>query len=258
MSLLKAMLPLPFIFFHVSYWTHLVKENCDTYDTIAASAGICAIYILDRVKLSPEDANSNYACTVASKRYVGVFVSLFACCCGVVAYCAFYRPHLWAKIIVANTIVIWYSVEIPIIHRRIINLFPFSKILFVSCIHAWWPFYVTESHGIKIEIQMCVFFSFVLAVTFMDIKDIKADRRYGIITVANYMGNTVSRLFVIIGFCGLAFFARTFINNDVYIAYTITACIQFYHMVHHYTPGLFALWSFLLLPVLVSNMRMLL
>ena len=249
--LLKTLLPMPLLYLHVLYWTNLADSalQLQQCDLIAASAGIAAIYILDRVRPSSEDADSTYAPASAAKEYATAMWAAFAVCCLLVAACAIDHPSLWGKVLIANCCVVWYSVRVPLVGRRIKDMFPGSKVIFVALMHAWWPFFVTDTHWEVPAAQCCLFFSFVLATTFMDIKDMKADRRAGVVTIANLLGNARVRIFVICGFVCLAY-ASAWLRPELCIAYSCTAVVQTYLAVRSEKPGLFALWSWLMLPPL--------
>ena len=249
-SLCSALLVQLFLWPHMTFWVGLVvawKEH--VFEIVAACFGLAGAYLLDRAKSGVEDAESTFSVAVAGREYATLLKGVFGVACAVVAACGVERPHVrWAAVRALGGFY-FYAVPLPLVGRRIKEIFPGSKALFVATLQTWWPFAMCDAWDAAIatraDLVGCLFASFVMATCFMDIKDIEGDRAAGVVTIANLLGARTCLQACALGFAALsAYVSLSGGPRELQMTYALTSANMAHCVVHgERVPASWSVWS---------------
>lgn len=169
--------------------------------TLPAAVGLIAfywvMYLVDRIKPSPEDLVSDGASAASFVRErMPVFRALFVATLAAVLGCAAVRPSLLIAISLSLVVSLAYLVRIPGLGRRVKEL-PGCKPLYlgftvatITGAFAWADGAVPDPVGVAI-----VTANVLVNTALYDLKDVAADRRAGLRSLATLLGR---RLFPVL------------------------------------------------------------
>jgi 4-hydroxybenzoate polyprenyltransferase len=162
------------------------------FDAVGAGAAVSAVglvYMADRMVVQEEDRDATHdhikhARSAAAGGFLAAFGALWVAC-------ALLRPLVAAHTAAAAAVCVWYAVPIPGVGRRIKNLFPLSKNVFVGLVHAYWV--AACSGAWPATAERAAFFGFAAfsvtqSTVFMDVKDVDGDARAGVVTLPTLLG----------------------------------------------------------------------
>lgn len=177
---------------HLVFYTSALQDGgtADAVGIVAATSMMVLVYMADRMILQEEDRNADHP-QLRSAR--GGRRHLFALGFALAyLWCVTQRPFVLVHTVLASEVCVWYAVPLPWVRRRIKNLFPLSKNLFVGAMHTYWAFAVATTHRPNgwhdAALLACATFGATMSTAFMDIKDVEGDVRAGVVTVPTLLG----------------------------------------------------------------------
>lgn len=176
---------------HLAFVGTLFGAGVDIVGMGAAMSAMVLVYMADRMVVQEEDRYADHAHirhARGSNRYffLAAFFALYAACAAA-------RPKVLYHTASAAAVCVWYAVPIPGVGRRIKNLFPGSKNLFVGGVHTYWALACLDvwppiDQWTPVLLLVCLTFNASMSTMFMDVKDVDGDRRAGVVTLPTLLG----------------------------------------------------------------------
>jgi GMP synthase-like glutamine amidotransferase/4-hydroxybenzoate polyprenyltransferase len=155
----------------------------------SAMSATALVYMADRMIVQEEDVDADHPHLRHARSSTStMFLFLFSM---IWAVCAWFRPANMLYTVLFSLVCVWYAVPIPYVGRRIKNLFPLSKNVFVGLVHTLWALAChrvrPEKTGDYLTLAFATF-SVTMSTMFMDVKDVEGDRRAGVFTLPTALG----------------------------------------------------------------------
>ena len=166
-----------------AYWTNLVGAHVDWLEMTGSSAACLAVYVLDRMVPSPEDAPTAYRRrgTSAAARNVFALSTLYVVMCGAL------KPHIIKNTVIALPFGMAYCFRGASIKMAFIG----AKNVYVSLMWMCWFFgaaRVIPPDVHRVHIYAAYLAHMLLSNCIMDVKDIDGDRAHRIPTLPAMVG----------------------------------------------------------------------
>lgn len=163
--------------------------------TLASTAIMCVGYLIDRVRVQPEDiAQANaFAHHATATSWVPLTLAATFVAAGVPHLVD--NPDVLVRAGLCGGVAIWYSIPLPLVGVRWKDAFPMSKTLFTGVMHAS---FLMITHRFSVSDlgapELCAVVNFgvyyMCSSILMDVKDIHGDSTAGVVSWMTVLGAT--------------------------------------------------------------------